>query len=460
MRYGTTLLAAAIFAGPIPAADTKPTYPPLPEAFSSFGAAVCDGHVYVYGGHTGRTHTYSTEAVTGKFRRLNLADPAKGWEELQAGPGLQGLALVAHGGKLYRIGGMQPRNKPNESADSISVASCAVFDPKMGKWTALPDLPGGRSSHDAAVVGDRIVVAGGWQLNGKGGQTTWHNTALVLDLTRKPLQWESIPQPFERRALNLAACEGKVYVICGMTSENETEKTVDILDLATRRWTKGPLLPGPIRNGFTPAACCNAGKVYVSPADGKLYRLTEKKDNWEEVGVLEKQRLVHRLVPVREDLLLVLGGASRAGNVAQIEAIEPACCGKPIVKPALSPDHQVFCPVMTAIPIDGESKEVEYRGVKIKLCCFTCAKRFNADPEAYLNPTLLPQLKGLELPRRKVEQVYCPVHTDRVISPTNPSAQYKGATIYFFNETAKRTFLAEPERFVNLDVLPQLKGQK
>ena len=112
------------------AADVRPDYPPLPEAFSSFGAAVSGDHVYVYGGHTGKTHTYSTDAVTGKFRRLNLADARKGWEELPAGPAIQGLALVAHGGKVYRIGGMQPRNAPGEPADSVSVPTCAVFDPQ------------------------------------------------------------------------------------------------------------------------------------------------------------------------------------------------------------------------------------------------------------------------------------------------------------------------------------------
>ncbi len=222
-RFGMVLFTLLLSAVLCQAQETKTKYPPLPEAFSSFGAAVCEGHVYVYGGHIGTTHTYSTAAVTGKFRRLSLANP-EAWEELPGGVGIQGLALVAHGGKLYRIGGMQPRNKPDDDADNISIATTAVFDPKIGKWAALPDLPAGRSSHDAAVVGDRIVVVGGWQMNGQGKKSVWHDSALVMDLARQPLVWEPIPQPFKRRALNAAAVGDKLYAEITGTPPDPTAK--------------------------------------------------------------------------------------------------------------------------------------------------------------------------------------------------------------------------------------------
>ena len=42
-----SLIAASLFA----VADVS--YPPLPQAVSSLGAAVLDGQLYVYGGHAG-----------------------------------------------------------------------------------------------------------------------------------------------------------------------------------------------------------------------------------------------------------------------------------------------------------------------------------------------------------------------------------------------------------------------
>src|SRR5262245_28779734 len=135
-----------------PAPMKTPELPPLPKAVASFGAVECDGYLYVYGGHAGKTHSYDTESVLGTFHRLKLDGGTK-WEELPGGPIAQGLNLAAHKGLIYRVGGMQPKNKPGEASDNHSLAECARFDPKVGKWEALPDLPAGRSSHDVVTVG-------------------------------------------------------------------------------------------------------------------------------------------------------------------------------------------------------------------------------------------------------------------------------------------------------------------
>lgn len=292
---------------------------PLPEAFSSFGAATADGYVYVYGGHTGRTHQYSTESVTGKFRRLKL-DGSGEWEELPAGERLQGLALVAHGGKLYRIGGMQPRNAPGEKADNHSVATCAVFDPAAKKWSPLADLPAPRSSHDAAVIGGKLYVVGGWRMNGRGKESEWYEGGLVMDLTAKSPKWEPFAVPFQRRALQAAAVGDKLYVVGGLNSDAEVERTVNVYDTAAAKWATAADLPGGRMNGFTPGLCAEGGRVFATPADGTVYRLTAKGEAWEKVGTLEVARFVHRMVGTG-DGLMVLGGASKDGNVKQTERL-------------------------------------------------------------------------------------------------------------------------------------------
>jgi N-acetylneuraminic acid mutarotase len=326
MRHGTTPAAVVMLAALArPAAAGE--FPPLPQAVSSFGAAVAGGHVYVYGGHAGKTHTYSTQSTVGTFRRLDLADPKKGWEDLPGGPHLQGLALVAHHGTVIRIGGMQPRNRPGDPADNHSIASVARFDPATKRWEDLPDLPAPRSSHDAAVVGDTLVVAGGWRMNGAGKSSAWHDTALLLDLSRPGAKWEAVPQPFERRALTAAALDGKVYVIAGLTPDAGTAHAVNVFDPVTRKWSEGPKLPGDRLNGFTPAAAALDGALYVSPADGTVYRLAG--DKWEPAAALRTPRYVHRLVPIGGGRLLALGGASKAGNVAASEVVEPGRGGKP-----------------------------------------------------------------------------------------------------------------------------------
>jgi N-acetylneuraminic acid mutarotase len=297
-------------------------FPPLPEGVSSFGAASEGGWIYEYGGHLSKTHNYSTEAVVGSFRRLNASQPQR-WEALPGGPKLQGLALVSAHGKIYRLGGMAPYNAPGEPTDNRSTASCAVFDPASNAWSPLPDLPGARSSHDAAVVGNKIVVVGGWKMNGKDKESDWYGTAVILDLESKPLEWKEFKQPFQRRALNAATLDGKLYVVGGINDEDEIELKVDIYEPARDDWTLGPPLPGPNRNGFSPAACTAGGRLYVSTADGKISRLTQDGKAWEQVGQLKQPRIVHRMVALTDHAIVTIGGASKGDNIALTEVWRP-----------------------------------------------------------------------------------------------------------------------------------------
>jgi N-acetylneuraminic acid mutarotase len=299
----------------------EPEFAPLPKGTTSFGAAVSDGYVYFYGGHTGKPHSYSNETTSGKFYRLSLTNPIK-WEELPSGPAVQGVAVVAHAGKIYRIGGMQPRNKPTETTDSHSLASAARYVIKSGKWEDLPDMPEGRSSHDAVILNDMLYVAGGWQMNGAGKESVWHKSALKLDFNKSPLKWEVIEQPFQRRALTMAEHGGKVYVIAGLNASGTAERTVNFYDPTSKSWSKAVDIPEGAMNGFTPAACSCDGQLYLSPADGKVYRLSEKGDAWVESGVLKLSRVVHRMVPIAKSQMLVLGGSAKGSPTADVEMME------------------------------------------------------------------------------------------------------------------------------------------
>jgi hypothetical protein len=347
-------------------------------------------------------------------------------------------------------------NKPGEKADNRSTASCAVYTPATNRWEPIAGLPAGRSSHDAAVAGDLLVVVGGWTMPGGSAESVWHDTTLILDLSQKNATWKSIPQPFKRRALGVAAIGDHVFAVGGMTWENEVDKAVDVLDVKKNVWSQGLALPGGTMNGFSPAACDLGGALVVSPMDGNVYRLDSRMTAWNPIGKLAAKRLVHRIVPIG-DRILVIAGASKNGNLASLEVVTPNPSTAPPSSPAKG--EQQFCPVMTGSPIDADSPVVEFGGVKIRVCCATCMKHWKAEPAAYLDPALLPQLKGIELPPRPLEQKRCPVYPDRVVSSKDPSTVYRGVTIHFFNETAKARFLADPAKYVDLNVLPQLRGK-
>jgi len=288
----------------------------MPQATSSFGAAASDGWLYVYGGHVSPTHTYFKEAVSGRFDRMKLASGE--WESLPGGPGLQGMNLVAHQGKIYRVGGMAPRNEKNKAPDNHSVADVARFDPQTGKWEDLPALPETRSSHDAVAIGDKLIVVGGWALKGAAGDE-WRNTLAILDLASPQPKWVSVPQPFQRRALMAAALNGKMYVVGGMNEKQKVERTVSIYDPATNSWSDGPELPEGTNLGFAPAAGVHRGRLYVSIGDGTVLRLNQAGTAWERAAV-STPRIAHRLASDGKNLLLI-GGAAKGKNLDLIETV-------------------------------------------------------------------------------------------------------------------------------------------
>ncbi|HWL07434.1 MAG TPA: DUF1668 domain-containing protein [Planctomicrobium sp.] len=331
LRLGTifsfTALSVMTAAGklladqPPAAPSTAPSYAELPEGIASFGAAQEGDWLYVYGGHTGRTHTYSKQQALSRFQRISLKNGGN-WEVLPSGPGLQGLVLLAHKGSIYRIGGMTARNEPGEKQDLYSLADFAKFDPQTKAWTELPPLPEGRSSHGASIVGDKLYVVGGWRLNGSE-EPQWQSTMLVFDLAAEKPEWQTLPTPpFQRRALMSTALNGKIYVTGGLTPEGAISRDVDVFDTQTQTWSKGPAIPGMPMNGNGLASYSTEKALYISGMDGKVYRLNKAQDGWDAVGRLEQPRIHHRLASLQHGVLLAIAGATMQDNLKTITPVK------------------------------------------------------------------------------------------------------------------------------------------
>jgi len=293
--------------------------PALPQGVTSFGGAVLGDHLYVYGGHYGAAHHYSQEGQSGDFLRLNLRNPAE-WERLPGGPKLTGLAMVPHGGRLYRVGGFTAKNTEAEEESLWSMSDAARFNPESGAWENLPALPEGRSSHDAAVLGNTLYVVGGWRM--QAGETTrWHDTALTMDLSAPTLEWKTIPgPPANRRAIALAAHQGRVYAVGGMQEQGGPTTSVAVFDPATQKWSDAPSILGGAMDGFGSSSFASNGQLFVTTMSGSIQRLSASGDRWEYLGQMEHPRFFHRMLPWGERQMVSVGGASM--SVGKIEALE------------------------------------------------------------------------------------------------------------------------------------------
>lgn len=304
-------------------APAKSELPLLPEGLTSFGAAVQGDWLYVYGGHLAKPHQYSMETQSPKLRRVNLTTPTA-WEDLASGPRLQGVAMVACGNRLVRIGGFSAHNAIGEKQNLWSVSEVAAYDPAENLWSNLPPLPAPRSSHDAAVIGNTIYVAGGWQLRGADADPVWHNTAWSLDLSAATPAWQQLTTPpFERRAVAVAALADKLYVIGGMASDNGMTTEVAVYDPASRTWSAAPELPGKEMEGFGASAFAVGNRLCVSTRNGQLLSLQAGADKWETLGNLKHPRFFHRLLAGIHQDVIVIGG-SAADKVKELEVVAVA----------------------------------------------------------------------------------------------------------------------------------------
>jgi N-acetylneuraminic acid mutarotase len=293
--------------------------PDLSKGITSFGGAIYGDWLYVYGGHFGRAHEYSSDEQSGDFLRLNLRDP-QGWETLPGGPKLTGTTLVAHGGKVYRLGGFTAKNTSDQPESLWSQNDFARFDPATKQWESLPSLPDGRSSHDAVVLGNTLYVVGGWEM--KDAEKKWHDTTLAFDLSASPASWRSIPQSFQRRALSVAAFNNRLYALGGMQPKGGATTATSVYDPEKNAWSDGPSLVGAGLEGFGSSSFACGGKLFVTTMSGVVQQLAPSGENWTVAGQLQRPRFFHRMLPWNDQQLVIVGGASMGtGKITQLELL-------------------------------------------------------------------------------------------------------------------------------------------
>lgn len=293
----------------------------LPLELTSFGGAIHDGRLFVYGGHTGSAHSYSTAEQSNQFFSID-AQGAKQWTEHPAGPRLQGLALVSTPRGLYRIGGFTAMNEEGEEHDLHSQATVSRFDAEKNKWVEAPALPEPRSSFEACCVGTEIFVVGGWSLNGSD-DSTWHSTAWRMDVAADNPKWVPIADPpFQRRALAVLAHEGKVHAIGGMAKQGGPTTRTDVYDPKTDTWTKGANLQGAPMSGFGCNGDSMGGRLVITTVTGEVQVLSEDDQTWQVQGKLKPGRFFHFVAPVNDDTLLLVGGANMSiGKFTEVQKV-------------------------------------------------------------------------------------------------------------------------------------------
>ena len=168
-------------------------------------------------------------------------------------------------GKLYLVAGIQHGHTSGTSN------LFDVYDPQTNQWTALPDAPHIRDHCAAAVVGDKLYVAG-------GRNTSYHEPQNFMSFFKKTVlevdcydfkngQWSTLAAklPLGSGGGSMVNLEGRLYYMGGErateTEPNQPRNNVFCFDPSTGgAWKEiSPLQEA--RNGMS-AAVLN-GSIYV-----------------------------------------------------------------------------------------------------------------------------------------------------------------------------------------------------
>ncbi len=221
--------AAPVAAGgqDLPAPGAWGTRAPLLEANSEMSVAALDGKIYVLGGYPSNRISVAT---------VQVYDPAEHrWTLTTRLPvALNHTMAAAVNGRLYLIGGQTGNASNGPFVDTVS-----AYDPAKATWTSRAPVPTPRSGGAAAVVDDKIYVAGGRPPHG-------HDFAVYDPRTNA---WKRLPDlPTQRNHLMAVAVDGKVYVVGGRFEggfQSETTDAVEVFDPATNAWASRTRMPRP-----------------------------------------------------------------------------------------------------------------------------------------------------------------------------------------------------------------------
>jgi len=219
---GACLLACffALGVAPVATAEGWSDHKRLEVARSHLSATTFNGEIYVAGG----------AGLIGPQDVFELYDPiADFWVPLPSLPGgREQFGMTNAAGRIYISGGYTAEVNGSASDDVWS------FDPNQLIWQAEPKMPGARAGHTMAAVGSMLYVIGGV---GAGASNT-----LVFDTeTRK---WRTIgAMPASRSGVSSIPIGNKIYVLGGLSTSNQVSRRVDILDVSSETWSRGPDMP-------------------------------------------------------------------------------------------------------------------------------------------------------------------------------------------------------------------------
>jgi hypothetical protein len=187
------------------AADTWSPGPPLPEPRAAGALVVVDRNLHYFGGYHPDRNTDSSDHWV-----LSL-DGGTAWQRDTDLPDPRGhLSSAVLCGKIYALGG-----EYGHDVRQVDIKTCQVYDPATKKWSAVANLPDGRSHFESSTIvhDGRILVVGG-RCNSSTPPRNVVND--LIDYDPATDTWTTVAlMPQGLMASSAAIFDGRIVVTCG-----------------------------------------------------------------------------------------------------------------------------------------------------------------------------------------------------------------------------------------------------
>jgi N-acetylneuraminic acid mutarotase len=215
---------------------------------------------------------------------LGVESPAGRWQPLPPFPiARDELRAESLGGSIYVGSGLR---QPRPGSELVSTDDLYAFDPRRSSYRRLPPLPR-RVDHPA-------LVAAGGDLYLIGGYRDWQPTGEAFRYSPITGRWAKLASMAVPRGSPAgAAIGGRIYVVGGSTTVGtaaEASKVLEILDLATGQWSRGPDMTTAKEHAGAAAA---GGALYVvggrrgqNQALAEAERFDPRTDRWRPIPPL------------------------------------------------------------------------------------------------------------------------------------------------------------------------------
>jgi hypothetical protein len=227
------------------------------------------------------------------------------------------VAGAVLGGRIVVAGGLTPDGAASDRAD--------FYDPATNRWAPAPALPLALHHSGMAALGDRVYVAGGY--TNRAGQD-WVAQSRVVSLGTGERAWREEPAlGGTRGGLALAAAGGRLVAVGGTDNLGNLLARTEVFVPGQRSWTPGPDMTEP-RDHL--AAASSGGRVYaIAGRLGSLESNLATTESWDPTGAGGGWRREPRLNDTRGGTSAaeaggrpcVAGGEEPGATIASIECL-------------------------------------------------------------------------------------------------------------------------------------------